>query len=81
MPDDLVDYLKKREIKRSLKTSDYREACKLRDFVWLNIQIDLDDARRKMREEGAKKKPAIKLVEMPDSEILGLAFLWLDDAL
>jgi integrase len=79
VPLDLVSYLGKGVVRRTLKTSNYKEACRLRDSVWVELTSEWDQKRREMLQAQAEQKTSIKLEEMKDSEIKNIAFSWLSE--
>ena len=73
VPEELRSALGKREIKRSLKTRDHREAKKLLPLEMLRARAALDEARRKL----AFAEPvAHRREDLPEDELWGLMSRW-----
>ncbi|MBT5245052.1 MAG: tyrosine-type recombinase/integrase [Rhodospirillaceae bacterium] len=68
VPVDLAPSMGAQEIKRSLKTSDYREACRQLPLALAKIEATFTEARRKLLSHPA--------THLSDPEIHQLALLW-----
>ena len=69
VPKDLVDILGKKEIKKSLKTSDYKEACKRLPVEQLEADDLFDQARREL---SPASSPIAQRTKAPPSSTIHL---------
>ena len=81
VPVDLVDLIGRKEITRTLKTQDYKDACRrvASERVLINAEFDAARAEKKLSKNSNKTKAASKdmLSSMSREQMIALAVGWI----
>ncbi len=76
LPDDVASYLGKREIKKSLSTSDYKKACTLANIEALKADQEIERARAMAKINNESPEVFIKLEDFDTFEIERMVLVW-----